>query len=131
MFRPGQSGNPKGRPPGKLLLPEVQKAIDANRNAVKVLILEKLQPNVGEWIDSIIAEGTGAGDIVRFKLLLELAMGKMVDDPPEFPVSEEEKLLVLEYRKLKEEYDGRAGTVRTIAVRLGIPTEEDPPQSSD
>ena len=44
------------------------------------------------------------GDVVKFKMLLELALGKMVDDPPDFPLSEEEKVLVLEYRRRKLEH---------------------------
>lgn len=96
----------KGRPP--ILLPEVQRAIDANRNAVKVLILSKVEKQAADWIDSIIEQGVGEGDVVRFKTLLEIALGKLVDDPPEFPVSDEEKILILEYRRRKKEQDERA-----------------------
>ncbi len=101
-----QKGNKlgKGRPP--ILLPEVQRAIEANRNAVKVLILQKVEPRAAEWIDRIIEQGIGEGDVQRFKMLMELALGRMVEDPPEFPVSEEEKLLVLEYRRRKAEQQG-------------------------
>lgn len=98
-WKKGQSGNPKGRPP--ILLPEVQHAIDANRNALKVLILTKLEGRVEEWVQNIIDQGIGDADIIKFKMLIELALGRMVDDPPEFPVSEEEKLLILEWRRRK------------------------------
>lgn len=104
-FKKGKSGNPNGRPP--VLLPEVQRAIDANRNAVKVLILEKVESKAAEWIDRIIQQGVGEGDVIRFKTLLEIALGKLVDEPPEFPVSDEEKLLVLEYRRRKKEQSER------------------------
>lgn len=104
-FKKGKSGNPKGRPP--VLLPEVQRAIDANRNAVKVLILQKVEKQAAAWIDRIIEQGVGEGDVVRFKMLLEMALGKLVDDAPEFPVSEEEKALILEYRRRKKEQDER------------------------
>lgn len=104
LFKKGNKHG-KGRPP--VLLPEVQSAIDANRNAMKVVILQKLEGKVTQWIDRIIEQGIGEGDVVRFKTLLELALGKMVDDPPEFPVSEEEKLLVLEFRRRKKEADER------------------------
>lgn len=99
-FQKGWKGGP-GRPP--VLLPEVQRAIDANRNAVKVLILEKVETKAVQWIERIIEQGIGEGDVVRFKTLLEIALGKLVDEPPEFPVSEEEKLLVIEYRRRKKE----------------------------
>ena len=106
-FKKGHAGGP-GRPP--VLLPEVQKAIDANRNAVKVLILQKVEKQAADWIDRIIEQGVGEGDVVRFKMLLEIALGKLVDDPPDFPVSDEEKLLVLEYRRRKKEQSDSAGS---------------------
>lgn len=102
-FKKGQSGNPKGRPP--VLLPEVQGLIDQNRNSVRVAILEQVSPQVHAWIARIIEQGIGEGDVVKLKMLLEMALGKMVDDPPEFPVSEEEKLFILEYRRRKKERD--------------------------
>lgn len=102
-FKKGHKGGP-GRPP--VLLPEVQKAIDANRNAVKVLILGKVEQQAEIWIDRIIQQGIDEGDIVRFKMLLEIALGKLINEAPEFPVSEEEKLLVLEYRRRKKEMSG-------------------------
>lgn len=102
-WKKGQSGNPKGRPPA--LIPEVQRAIDANRNALKVLILTKLEGRVEEWVENIIVQGIGDADIIKFKMLIELALGKMVDDPPEFPLSDEEKLLVTEFRRRKSERD--------------------------
>lgn len=86
-----------------MLLPEVQRAIDANRNAVKVLILQKVEKQAENWIERIIEQGVGEGDVIRFKMLLEMAMGKMVDDAPDFPISDEEKVLVLEYRRRKKE----------------------------
>ena len=97
-FAPGNKGGP-GRKP--VVLPEVQKAVDANRNAVKVVILKELEDTLVTWVRKIITQGSETGDVVRFKTLLELALGKMVDDVPEFPVNEEEKLLILEDRKRK------------------------------
>lgn len=103
-----QKGNKLGKGRPAILLPEVQRAIDANRNAVKVLILQKVETKAEEWIARIIDQGIGEGDVVRFKMLLEIALGKLVDDPPEFPVTDEEKLLVLEYRKRKKELSERS-----------------------
>lgn len=97
-FKKGHKGGP-GRPP--VLIPEVQRLIDANRNAVKTLILRELDGKVVDWVRRIIEQGTGEGDAQRFKMLLELALGKMVDEPQDFPLSEEEKQLVLEYRRRK------------------------------
>lgn len=104
-FKKGVSGNPKGRTP--ILLPEVQKAIDANRNAVKVIILDSLTSGntLKDWVNSIIEQGIGDGDVLRFKYLVEMALGKMINEPPEFPLTEEEKILVLEYRRRKLERD--------------------------
>lgn len=101
QFKKGHVANPNGRPP--IILPEVQRAIEANKNALKVVILGEMENKAAEWIRRIIEQGIGEGDIVRFKTLLEIALGKLVDDPPEFAVSEEEKLLVLEFRKRKLE----------------------------
>lgn len=100
-FKKGISGNPAGRTP--ILLPEVQRAIEANRNAVKVVILTEMEGKVQEWVQNIIQQGMGDADIIKFKLLIEMACGKMDTPPPEFEVSEEEKALVLAWRRRKSE----------------------------
>lgn len=105
-FQKGHKGGP-GRPP--VLLPEVQKAIDANRNAFKVLVLQKTEPFLNQWLESIIERGVLDGDVLKLKMLLEMALGKMVDEPPEFPLTEEEKILVLEYRRRKLERIANGG----------------------
>jgi hypothetical protein len=99
-FKKGWKGGP-GRPPA--LLPEVQTLIDRAKNELKTTIVERISPKVKQWIDRIIEQGVGEGDVVRFKMLMEIALGKLVDEPPEFPVSEEEKILVKEYRRRKKE----------------------------
>ena len=114
-FKKGQSSaNPNGRP--KVILPEVQRAIDANRNAVKVLILSELEGKVKEWIQNIIVQGTGDADVVKFKLLLEMALGKMDTNPVEFELNEEEKLLVLEFRRRKAERAIAGGSSNSSGV---------------
>lgn len=104
-WQKGQSGNPKGRTP--VLLPEVQRAIEANKNAIKILILQEIDPHVKKWVQQIIEKGSLDGDVLKLRMLLEIALGKIVDDPPEFPVTEEEKLLILEFRRRKKEQDER------------------------
>lgn len=106
---PFQPGNKLGRGRDPVIIPEVQMAIDANRNAIKVLILSRLEGKVSDWIDQIIAAGTEEGDIIRLKMLIELALGKMVTDAPEFPVSDDEKALILEYRKRKNQVERIVG----------------------
>jgi len=100
-FVKGQVTNPNGRPP--IIKPELQKIIDSNRNAVKALILTEVEPQMQEWIRAIIASGVEQGDVLRFKMLMEIALGKMVEEAPEFPINDEEKLLILEFRRRKKE----------------------------
>lgn len=96
----GQSGNPSGKKP--VILPEVQRAIEANKNAFKVLLMQKLDEKIlNDWIDGIILTGTHEGDASKLKILLEMAVGKMVEDTPDFPLTDEEKLLVMEFRRRK------------------------------
>lgn len=100
LFKAGSKGGP-GRPP--ILLPEVQKAIDANRNAIKVLVLQKLDTKVEQWIDRIIEQGIGEGDVNRFKILLEIALGKIIHENPQVELSPDESVLLTEYRRRKKE----------------------------
>lgn len=114
MARPGtfKKGNKlsKGRPP--VLLPEVQRAIDANKNAVKVLILDELNvleggvPRIRKIIRECLERIGNDGDAMKLKTILELALGKMVDEPEEFPVDSEERALVMEYRRRKQGASG-------------------------
>lgn len=96
-FKKGQSGNPKGRLP--IILPEVQKALDANKNALKMLILKKLEPSIEPWIEAIIDKGIEEGDALRFRALIILALGKGVEETQEMELAPEEKLLIETYRR--------------------------------
>jgi len=107
-FKKGEVHNPNGRP--KVILPELQKVIDGNRNSVKLMIIQKLDSTFETWLDNIIKQGCTYGDVNTLKMLLEMALGKMVEDPPDFPVNEEEKLLILEFRRRKKEQDERDNT---------------------
>lgn len=116
----GVSGNPKGRPP--VLLPEVQREIDRNKNAVKTLILSYLNltvsqieerqrsreiPSVEAWLQSVIERGINDGDMLKFKMLLEIVFGKLPEEKVAFDLTSEEKSIILTYRKRVEEEHGR------------------------
>lgn len=111
---PFQKGNKHGKGRPTVLLPEVKRAIEENKNRVKVTILKELNveedgvPRIEKIIQQCIERIGNDGDAVKLKVLLELALGKMVDEPPEFPVTEEEKILILEYRRRKLEAHGTA-----------------------
>ena len=109
QFQKGHKGGP-GRDPA--ILPEVRRAIDANRNTAKIQILQEIEPHFVEWVRNIIKQGKAEGDVVRFKTLLEIALGKMVEDAPQFPVDEQEKILVLEYRRRKRESGTQPGNAQ-------------------
>ena len=98
-FEKGKTGNPHGRPP--ILRPEIQRIVESNREATKALILQELEPQLKIWVQAMIQEGIDQADPIRFKMLVEMAMGKMIEEPPEFPITEEEKMLVMEWRKRK------------------------------
>lgn len=98
-YKKGHKGGPGRR---RIISPEVQKAMEANRNAVKVLIMTELEPMIEEWLIAIITKGIKEGDINTFKTLLEISMGRLIEDPPEFLVNDEEKILVLEFRRRQE-----------------------------
>lgn len=118
MFKKGKSGNPKGRPP--ILLPEVQSLIDQNRNAVKVTILQLLSLTPEELAskarnpDSAMVQVlcqcieriSTDGDVIKLRALLEVALGKLPDEPPEFHTTQEERALVKSYRQKLLEQNG-------------------------
>ena len=95
----GKSGNPKGRLP--MIIPELQNLIEGNRASLKAMIIAEMETKAAPWLRRIFEQGTGEGDVVRFKALLEIALGKLVEEPPEFPMSDEEKKVVLKYREWK------------------------------
>ena len=120
QWKKGQSGNPKGRPP--VLRPELQSALDRNRNAVKELTLSLLSMTPQEMMAraensgisvtealliKCIERATNDGDIFRGRAILEIVFGRLPEEKPEFEVTPEERLLVEEYRRrLLEKDDG-------------------------
>src|SRR5437773_2231737 len=109
-----KKGHKHGRGRPKVLLPEVQRAIDMNRNAVRVMIMQELEvleggvPRIRKIIEKCLERAGNDGDAQKLKILLELALGKMIDDPPEFPIDDDEKILILEYRRRKALKNGSA-----------------------
>lgn len=120
MPKPFEKGNKHGVGRPKIILPEVQKAIDLNKNALKVMILEEMNalenkvPKVRMAVRQIIDRCINDGDAVKFKILLELVFGKMPDDPNYFEVSPEEKELIVRFRKKVEEYNGTGPSTEDI-----------------
>ena len=106
-FEPGHKKS-RGRPP--VLIPEVQALIDQEKNVVKVEIIRQLKPKVQAWIQSIIERGTLDGDAIKLKVLLELALGKLVKEGPtadEIELSEDEKDFIRKYRDAKAKFQNQ------------------------
>lgn len=118
-WKKGQSGNPKGRPP--ILLPEIQREVDRNRGALKSLILQYLNltegqiserqlnpeiPFVEKMLGQCLERTANDGDVLKFRALLEIVFGKLPEEKEPFELSQEEKLMVMTYRKRLEEKDG-------------------------
>lgn len=109
-WKKGVSPNPKGRPP--IILPEVQRAIDANKNAFKVLILQKIEPKINVWLDQIIERGVNDGDVVKLKMLLEMVFGKIPEDNKHDDLTPQEKKIIEIYRErlaLQHAAEGSSG----------------------
>lgn len=117
VWKPGQSGNPKGRP---TMIPlEIQEEANRNKVALKKLILmyfnlsveqvEERQRTAGiPYLERILGqcfERTAIdGNVQAFRMLLEIVFGKLPEEAKEFEVSQEEKDMILIYRsKLKLE----------------------------
>lgn len=103
----------KGRPPA--LPPQLAHAVKYNRDAfrarlltyfsVPTSVLSNLDTSGLCILDGIIVEVLlktkieANGDML--KTLSELALGKLVTEPDEFPINEDEKRFVLHYRAMK------------------------------
>lgn len=116
QWQKGQSGNLAGRPP--ILQPELRKAINSNRSAFKNLILNYLNlsreqieirqrdasiPSVEAMLGQIIERIILDGDMIKFKALLELVFGKLPEEEEPFELDNDEKLMVLTYRRKLED----------------------------
>lgn len=115
-WKKGVGGNPKGRPP--ILDPELRKEIDTNRNGLKRLILlyfnltdgqfqirqrDSSIPMIEKTLGQIIERMTIDGDMVKFKMLLEIVLGRLPEEQEPFHLETEEKAMVLNYRKKLED----------------------------
>lgn len=96
-FKKGEVANPGGRPK---ILPEIRRAIEANRNALKVIVMNNVDAEIlNQWIKKAIEKGLKSGNIDNLRSLLEIGLGKVVEEAPDFPLTEREKLFVLELRR--------------------------------
>lgn len=112
----GKSGNPKGRPAN--FPPELRHEIDQNKEALKRLILKYLSltenetlsrmshpdsQNIEIMISQVMFKIKEDGDMAKLKMLLEVVFGKLPEDKDPFEMTAEEKLLVMTYRKRRED----------------------------
>lgn len=112
----GQVLNPYGGP--QVLTTILSNAIEQNKENLRLLILDYLNrpkssleeearnPDlemVKVQVISIMERIANDGDAVKFKQLIEIALGKMPEDKEDFPLDPEEKLIILSYRKHKKE----------------------------
>lgn len=110
-FKKGHKGGP-GRPP--ILLPEVTSLIEKDKNAVRVTILTLLNLTEDEFQEKVQRRGLpmiervlcqcierlmNDGDVQKLRMLLEIPLGKLPEEQKEFDVSQEEKEIILEFRR--------------------------------
>lgn len=97
-------------------MPEVQRAVDHNKNAVRVLLLEllgmdemdfqerarkrlsKMERLFIQCIDKIEVEG----DVLRLRALLEVSLGRIPDQQESIELSPDERHLVRTFRERLE-----------------------------
>lgn len=135
LWKKGKSGNPKGRKP--ILLPALQQEIDQNRGSFKQLVLlyfgltedqiterqrDRSIPFLERMLGQCFERTAVNGDVDAFKKLLEFIFGRMPEEPKDFTVTEDEKVLVLAYRRRME------GRALTGPPQSHEPTREDEDQ---
>lgn len=70
-----------------------ERQLAERQGSQEIPMVEKL---LGVCIDKINLEG----DIHKLKMLLELAIGKLPEDPQPFELTNDEQAMILKYRKL-------------------------------
>lgn len=122
-FVKGQSGNPKGRPPN--VVTGLTKTINQNKQALKLLVLSYLNlteeqirerqrrddiPMIEKMLGQVIERIANDGDMVKLRMLLEIPLGKLPEEKDPLDLDSEETLMILTYRKKKEEHERRSVT---------------------
>lgn len=115
----GKTGNPYGRP--RILLPEIQRDIEKNKNVLKQMIIRYLgmtESQIQErqrdpeltFLERMLAQCmervTNDGCVDGFRKLLEIPFGKLPEDDSFFQTTPEEQDIIMQFRTKVEELEG-------------------------